>query len=113
MVLMEKIQLKAFDGRRNQNFWFHFCYIADEVWARYTAQYPSNNMDNQVKYWLKQDFDFDVTTMEDVYYAKDLIKKLYAEVYPDVYLPGVGDRQGWTRVWLTAKINKLLEEHHE
>ena len=107
---MEKIQLKAFDRRRNQNFWFHFCYLSDDIWVKYTAKFRNTNLDAQVKAWLKQDFDFEVTTMEDVYAAKDLIKKLYAEVYPDVYLPGVGDRQGWTRVWLTEKIKKLLEE---
>ena len=109
---MEKIQLKAFDKRRNQMFWFHFCYLPPEVWSEYKRIAPAN-MDAQIKAWLKQDFDFEVKTMEDVYTAKDLIKKVYAEAYPDVYLHGVGDRQGWARVWLTGKIKKLLEEQHE
>ena len=108
---MEKIQIKAFDRRRNQNFWFHFCYISDEVWARYQEVFPSPNMDAQVKEWLKHDFNLDVEDMEDVYKAKDCIKQIYAEAYPEVYLHGEGDRQGWTRVWLTAKINRLLERY--
>lgn len=107
---MEKIQIRAFDRRRNQNFWFHFCYIPKELWEKYQYVFHTNNMDAQIKAWLKQDFDLDVTYMDDIYEAKERIKALYAEVYPDVYLPGEGDRQGWTRVWLTAKITKLLEE---
>lgn len=106
---MEKIQLRAFDRRRNQCVWFHFCYLPDEVWEK-CAQLKLTNLDAQIKVWLKQDFNFDVANMEDIYEAKELIKKLYAEVYPDVYLPGGGDRQGWTRVWLTGKINKWLED---
>lgn len=106
---MEKIQIKAFDRRRNQNFWFHFCYLTDDVWAKYKAK-SSGNMDDLVKAWLLEDFGFEVVTMEDVYTAKDLIKKVYAEAYPEVYLHAEGDRQGWTRVWLTSKITKLLGE---
>jgi hypothetical protein len=48
--------------------------------------------------------------MDDIYEAKEYIKKLYSETYPEVYLHGEGDRQGWTRVWLTDKIKRLLEE---
>ena len=110
---MEKIQLKAFDRRRNQNFWFHFCYLPHDVWLKYREVFQEDtNLDAQIKAWLKQDFDFEIEYMEDVYEAKEHIKRLYAEVYPEVYLPTEGDRQGWARVWLTAKINKLLEEHH-
>lgn len=104
---MEKIQLKAFDRRRNQNFWFHFCYIPDDVWEKYKAKFNTANMDSQVKAWLQEDFGLEVVNMEDVYTAKDRIKQLYAEVYPDVYIHTEGDRQGWARVWLTAKINKI------
>lgn len=105
---MEKIQIKAFDKRRNQNFWFHFCYIADDVWKKYSAKFGSANMNNQVKAWLKEDFGIDVVNMEDVYTSKDLIKQQYAEAYPEVYLHTEGDRQGWTRVWLTSKITKAI-----
>ena len=107
---MEKIQLRAFDRRRNQNFWFHFCYIPKAVWLRYKERFQVANLDAQVKAWLKQDFDFEVEYMEDIYEAKEHIKKLYAKVYPDVYLDNEGDRQGWARVWLTEKINNILGE---
>ena len=109
---MEKIQLKAFDRRRNQNFWFHFCYLPEDIWVKY-RQIAPGNMDAQIKAWLKQDFDLDIINMEDVYTAKDLIKQVYAEAYPEVFLQNEGDRQGWTRVWLTGKIKRLLEETHE
>lgn len=66
-------------------------------------------MDAQIKAWLKQDFDFKIEYMEDIYEAKEHIKRRYAEIYPDVYLANDGDRQGWTRVWLADKINKLTE----
>lgn len=109
MVDMEKIQLKAFDRRRNQNFWFHFCYIPKDIWLKYKNKFNIPNLDAQIKAWLKQDFDFEVVYMDDIYEAKDQIKKLYAEVYPEVFLENEGDRQGWTRVWLTQKIKHALE----
>ena len=104
-----KIQLRAFDRRRNQNFWFHFCYLHDDIWAKYQNKFNTNNMDAQIKEWLKQDFGFEVVYMDDIYEAKEYIKKLYAEAYPEIYIDNEGDHQGWARVWLTGKINKLLE----
>lgn len=110
---MEKIQLKAFDGRRNQNFWFHFCYIADDLWKRYRDTFHVRNMDAQIKVWLEQDFDLEIECMEDVSKAKECIKKLYSEVYPEIYTPSDSDRQGWCRVWLTNKVTQLLGDCHE
>ena len=106
---MKKIQLRLFDPSRNQNFWFHFCYIESSLWEKYKSTYNVLNLDSQVKDWLMEDFRFEAINMEDIYLAKDLIKRMYAEAYPDVFLPNDGDRQGWTRVWLTAKLKKLLE----
>jgi len=106
---MKKIQLRLFDGRRNQNFWFHFCYVPKDLWEQYTDKFKVANLDSQVKAWLKLDFGLDVSHMDDIQVAKEHIKKLYAEVYPDVYLSTVGDRQGWTRVWLSEKIKHTLE----
>lgn len=106
---MRKIQLKLFDGRRNQNFWFHFCYIPIDIWEQYQSKYKVNNMDVQIKEWLKQDFNLEVVHMTDLAKAKDCIKQLYAKTYPEVFLDTEGDRQGWARVWLTEKIKTLLE----
>ena len=106
---MEKIQIRAFDRRRNQNFWFHFCYIPDDVWKKYYEKFHTNNMDAKIKEWLKEDFGFEVVYMDDIYEAKYHIKKLYAEAYPEIYIDNEGDHQGWSRVWLTNKINNLLE----
>lgn len=107
---MEKIQLKAFDRRRNQNSWFHFCYIPEDLWEKYHYITKANNLDAQIKEWLKQDFGFEIEYMDDIYEAKEYIKKVYSEIYPEVYLHGDGDRQGWTRVWLTDKLKKLIGE---
>lgn len=106
---MEKIQIKAFDRRINQNAWFHFCYIPKDTCVPYRDKFKTVNMDAQIKEWLKQDFNFEVVYMEDIYEAKEHIKKRYAELYPEVFLSNDGDRQGWTRVWLTDKIKRLLE----
>lgn len=110
---MRKIQIKLFDERRNQNFWFHFCYLSDELWEQYQGVFKSNNMDTQIKEFIKQDFGLSVANMADVNQAKDMIKSLYAESHPDIFLAGKGDRQGWTRVWLSSKIKRLLEEKNE
>lgn len=69
-------------------------------------------MDAQIKAWIKQDFDFEIQDMEDVYKAKDLIKNLYMNKYPEIALPNDGDRQGWARVWLTEKVKNLLGDNH-
>ena len=106
---MEKIQIRVFDTRKKQYYWMHFCYLQNSYASRYRQKTFSTNMDAHIKAWLKQDFGLDVVTMDDVYKAKELIKKRYAELYPDVFLENEGDRQGWSRVWLTEKINKLLE----
>lgn len=106
---MRKIQLKLFDRRRNQNFWFHFCYIPMNLWEKYQSKFQVLNMDNHIKEWIKQDFGYDMVTMEDMVKAKNSIKSIYAEQYPDIYLDSEGDRQGWVRVWLSDKITKLLE----
>lgn len=106
---MKKVSLRLFDGRRNQNFWFHFCYLPDELWEHYTSTFKVGNLDSQVKAWLKLDFGLDVACMEDIHVAKEHIKKLYAEVYPEVYLDTTGDRQGWSRVWLSEKIKRMME----
>ena len=107
---MKKVLLRLFDGRRNQNFWFHFCYLPDELWEQYTKAFKVGNLDSQVKAWLKLDFGLEVSHMDDIRVAKESIKKLYAEVYPEVYLDNDGDRQGWARVWLSEKIKKALED---
>lgn len=109
MVALKKVQIKLFDGRRNQNFWFHFCYISKDLWVRYTKRFKVQNIDSQVKMWIAQDFDIEITTMEDLYTVKDHIKEIYSKIYPDVYMDSVGDRQGWVRVWLTDKLKKILE----
>ena len=109
---MRKIQIKLFDVRRNQNFWFHFCYIPQELWVRYQEELKVLNMDAQLKQFIKQDFGLDVVTMADMVQAKEYIKRLYAEKHPDLFLSGKGDRQGWTRVWLADKIRTLLEENN-
>lgn len=109
---MRKIQLRLFDNRRNQNFWFHFCYIPKELWEKYQEIFKVNNMDAQVKEWLKQDFGLEVARMSDLSVAKNCIKDMYAKSHPDIFLSGESDRQGWTRVWLSNKIKTLLEENN-
>lgn len=110
--MMEKIIVKAFDRRRNQIFWFHFCYLPKDLWNKCRDILNTKNLDTQIKEWVKQDFNFDINTMEDVYEAKDLIKQHCAECYPEIFLDNEGDRQGWARVWLTAKLIRMLEDNH-
>lgn len=110
MVSVRKIQIKAFDRRRNQMVWFHFCYLEDQVWEQYYNRFQAKNLDVQIRKWLRDEFGFEVVYMDDIYEAKEFIKRKYAEKYPDIYLDSEGDKQGWTRVWLTDKIQNILEE---
>lgn len=111
---MEKIMVKLFDRRRNQKIWFHFCYLPDFVWEKYHTKYPAKlNLDAEIKEWIKQDFDVEMEYVDDIYEAKERIKDKYSATYPAVFLKSESDRQGWSRVWLTEKINNLLEENNE
>jgi hypothetical protein len=83
--------------------------VPEDIISKYKGVFKTFNMDAQIKAWLKQDFDFEIKYMEDIYEAKEHIKRKYAELYPDVFLANECDRQGWTRVWLADKINKLME----
>jgi hypothetical protein len=112
MVAMKKIHIKLFDGRRNQNFWFHFCYIQRELWDEFKERFKVGNMDAQIKLWIAQDFGLVVLHMNDLHEVKNLIKERYSELYPDIYLESEGDRQGWVRVWLTDKMKRMLEENN-
>ena len=78
----------------------------------YQDKVNCKNMDAQVKQWLLEDFNITLVTLEDLYPAKEQIKKKYAELYKDVFLESESDRQGWTRVWLSEKIRKFVEENN-
>jgi hypothetical protein len=112
MVAVKKIQLRLFDGRRNQNFWFHFCYIPRELWIQCKDTLGIANLDSQVKLWINQDFGLDIVHMDDMYKVKQCIKDMYSKRYPEVFLDSDSDRQGWVRVWLTEKIKAMLEENN-
>lgn len=75
----------------------------------YNDKFKTYNMDALIKAWLKQDFNFEVIYMEDIYEAKELIKQKYSKMYPEVFIANEGDRQGWSRVWLAEKVKTLLE----
>ena len=107
---MKKIQLRLFDGRRNQNFWFHFCYIPRELWVKCREVLGIQNLDTTIKLWIKRDFGITVVHMNDLYEVKKAIKDKYSKLYPTIYLESESDRQGWIRVWLTENIEALLEE---
>ena len=107
---MKKILIRLFDRRRNQNFWFHFCYIPQDLWAQYQEKFNIMNIDLPIKEWLKEDFGIKVTHMEDLGIVKECVKNKYSKEYPDIFLESESDRQGWTRVWLTEKIRQALED---
>lgn len=106
---MKKIQIRLFDRRRNQNFWFHFCYIPEDLWTQYQEKFKILNMDLHLKVWLNEDFGITVTHMEDLSVVKECVKNKYSKEYPNIFLESESDRQGWTRVWLTEKIKQALE----
>lgn len=109
---MKKIQLRLFDGRRNQNFWFHFCYIPKDLWVKCKDVLGITNLDSYVKLWIQQDFGLELIHLADIYKVKQAIKEVYSKRYPEIFLENEGDRQGWVRVWLVEKIKTLLEENN-
>lgn len=110
---LDKIQVCVFDPRINQKYWFHFCYIDEEISFKFKDVIHPKKPEEYIKQWMKEDFSFELETHSDIYKAKDLIKDYYKEVYPEVYMANTGDRQGWCRVWLNYKINQFLNARED
>ena len=96
--------------------WVHFCYVETEVYKKFIDIVGSEEkLNTLLSIWCKSDFQVDMSmvTSEDLQTLRDLIKDRYKTIYPELYRDSSTDRQGWTRVWVTEKMRKVVQEFGE
>lgn len=92
--------------------WVHLCYVDTEIYEKFTRILGSEEQLNRIlSFWCKEDFDIelDMATTEDLNILKESIKEYYRTKYPEIYRYSKTDRQGWTRIWVTNKMRKVVE----
>lgn len=111
--VMEKIHIKAFDQLRNKNCWVHFCYVDEKLLNKFKNKLNlcTRDIDSQIKTWALEEFNLKVVYYSDISKLKNKIKRKYKKLYPEIYIESESDRQGWTRVWLTDKIQGAVGEN--
>lgn len=98
---LRKIQIKL-----NNGDWTDFCYAVKCV----TEEFSNSALQPLIQKWAKTDFGlYPVDTREALMELKTRILQVYRAKYPELYLTGNIDVQGWTRVWLTEHIKKEQE----
>ncbi len=99
---------------RTNEKWIHLCYIESDLLQKFLGA-TKKSLNEYITLWCKEDFnvDFEVTTPEDLYHLKAMIKEHYKKTYPEVVLDAKTDRQGWTRVWVTNKMKEEVENGKE
>lgn len=94
----------------------HFCYVSEELKDLFDEQV--NVLGHPANYWIGrwaiEDFEMiNITTVEELDELKSLIRKQYQDMYPELYLDSIIDRQGWLRVWFTKHMEKELANIEE
>lgn len=91
----------------------HFCYVADEIKQEFDRKVNSRYgmlTPEWVSKWAKEDFCLAVKDKYDLESLRQLIKNMYAKKYPELFIGSKKDRQGWSRVWYTEKMQKEMDK---
>lgn len=110
--LLLKIQDKNDEGVVVGSKWVHFCYVDTKLYTKFLTIIDSEEELNGIlSAWCKEDFgvDLSMATSEDLQTLRDLIKEHYKNKYPEVYRDSSTDRQGWTRIWVTENMRKVVQ----
>lgn len=110
-----KYQVKIQGGRSGSQLkWAHLGYISDELKERFDKNKNKKGWDNNrwVEKWAWEDFELmQIHKTENFELLKNKIQDMYKRIYPEIYVstgPSGMDRQGWSRVWVTAKMMREL-----
>lgn len=94
--------------------WVHLCYVDTEVFEKFTELFGSREeLNKYISTWFEKDFNktLNMSSYEDLRALKDTLKSYYKDKYPELYRGSETDRQGWTRIWVTEKMKKEIEEN--
>ena len=110
--LLLKVQENIDDSTRHK--WVHLCYVDAEIYKKFMELVgPEEYINRFLSAWCKEDFHIDMSmdTSEDLIALRGLLKGYYKNNYPEIYRDSTTDRQGWTRIWVTEKMRKVVEDN--
>ena len=111
MLELRKVTLKLYDDNARDAAWIHFAYVDKNVFKIFTKERVAaeKTIAWWIRKWVKDDFDLPIMSKNELNIAKDAIRNVFKAEYPEIYTAGITDRQGWTRLWLTKKMEDELK----
>lgn len=106
---LTKVKCRIFREGKHERV--HFCYIDIELRNEFNkiANPERVLFTDWVERWAAEDFDpAPITTWDDLENLRHKIKELYKNIYPNLFLENITDRQGWVRIWCTNHMKKEL-----
>jgi hypothetical protein len=93
---------------KGQKVWRHFCYAPSALVLQFENT-VHKKLSDAVLEWAERDAGIAVTDSKSLKEFKDKIKDIYCHRYPDMFLGGDTDSQGWTRLWVVEHIKEELK----
>ncbi|MEG0579866.1 MAG: hypothetical protein RR490_08120 [Niameybacter sp.] len=86
-----------------------------ELYDRFlsTFQLSRQELADYISKWIIDDFGISLamTHQSDIHIFKELIKKKYKSLYPNMYLESVIDRQGWVRAYISDRMELEIKRY--
>lgn len=110
---LKKIQIKVIDSKTDKMSWEHISYVSAELYDRFLKEMDCSREEfaRYVAKWAYQDFNYKTTMAykQDITILKSLVRERYRSIYPNIFIDGNTDRQGWMRTWLSKKMEAELK----
>jgi len=110
-----KLSVKVYDGDCNQTRWVHICYIDKNLWDDFATKFNVAKEDfaGYLIDWTLEDFNINLSmsTKTDLFILRELIKDRYEQLYPLFKNEFSKDVHGWTRIWVSQRIEKEMRKH--
>lgn len=110
-----KLSVKVYDDAYNKVKWIHVCYIDKNLWESFAKRFDVAKEDfaGYLVDWALEDFNINLSmsTKTDLAILKELVKDRYEQLYPLFKNEFLKDVHGWTRIWVSQRIEKELRKH--
>lgn len=111
---LSKVKIKVVNDRKDVFEWVHLCYIEENLYLRFLKKVGCTRKEFSayISKWVNEEFNYKTLMLNstDIVIIKKLIQDKYKRVYPHIYIESNSiDKQAWTRVWLTQKMEEELK----
>lgn len=110
-----KLGLKVYDGDSNKVKWVHLCYLDRGLWEGFSNKFNATKEDmaGYLADWALEDFNINLSmsTKTDLAILRELVKDRYEQLYPLFKNEFSRDMHGWTRIWITQRIEREMRKH--